>query len=98
MTRDELIANLVDEVPWFAPGDVLYVELRDGAYSWRSADDQVGPVDAGLPEAWIFHSGPWPTTDKAQAYAEDLLAEMESMLGGADRCRWPLDDPWPHLH
>jgi len=27
--------------------------------------------------------------DRAQ-----LLAETESMLGGADRCRWPLDQPY----
>jgi hypothetical protein len=27
-----------------------------------------------------------------------LLAEMESMCGGADRCRWPLDQPYPPGH
>ena len=29
---------------------------------------------------------------------EELLAEMESMCGGADRCRWPLDQPYPIQH
>jgi hypothetical protein len=28
-------------------------------------------------------------------FVEDLLAEMESMCGGADRCRWSLDEPCP---
>jgi len=24
---------------------------------------------------------------------------MEAMAGGfPDRCRWPLDEPWPHMH
>ena len=27
-----------------------------------------------------------------------LLAEMESMCGGADRYRWPLDQPYPPGH
>jgi hypothetical protein len=31
-------------------------------------------------------------------FVEDLLAEMESMCGGADRCRWPLDQPYPVRH
>jgi hypothetical protein len=31
-------------------------------------------------------------------FFDDLLAELESMAGAADRCRWPVDEPWPHQH
>jgi hypothetical protein len=53
-----------------------------------------------LPEAWIFYAGAWPVDDPARwsAFFNDLLAEMDSMVRGPDRCRWPLDDPWPHHH
>ena len=27
-----------------------------------------------------------------------LLAELESMCGEADRCWWPLDQPYPLRH
>jgi hypothetical protein len=39
--------------------------------------------------AELAHAGTQP---------EDLLAEMESMCGGADRCRWPLDQPYAPGH
>ena len=31
-------------------------------------------------------------------HLDDLIAEMDSMSGGADRCRWPLDQPYPVRH
>jgi hypothetical protein len=48
----------------------------------------------------MFYSGPWPAGTPAEMsrFAGDLLAEMESMCGGADRCRWPLDQPYPMRH
>jgi hypothetical protein len=33
-----------------------------------------------------------------RAHLDDLIAEMDSMSGGADRCRWPLDQPYPVRH
>ena len=57
-----------------------------------------GPADA-----WLYYTGRWPPGAGAEgstfpAFFDELLAEMESMVGGADRCRWPLDEPWPHGH
>jgi hypothetical protein len=48
----------------------------------------------------MFYSGPWPAGPPSEVvpFVEDLLAEMESMCGGADRCRWPLDQPYPVRH
>jgi hypothetical protein len=48
-----------------------------------------------FPDAWIYWTGEWPADDgdRQQAVFKDLLDEMESMLGGSDRCRWPLNDP-----
>lgn len=56
--------------------------------------------DGGTPDVWIFRSGSWPVDDSArlQAFYTDLMEELESMAGGVDRCRWPLDEPWPHTH
>jgi hypothetical protein len=33
-----------------------------------------------------------------RALFDDLLAELESMVDRTDRCRWPVDEPWPHAH
>jgi hypothetical protein len=35
---------------------------------------------------------------RLRAFFDDLLAELESMADHVDRCRWPLNDPWPHSH
>jgi hypothetical protein len=41
----------------------------------------------------------WPVeADRLRPFFDDLLAELESMAAGADRCRWPVDEPWPHFH
>ncbi len=104
MDRAELFTSLAQAPP--GPTDTVYVERRGAEYSWRVfAQDGVGPegaiakpgVDA---DVWMYFSGAWPREDPAasQAFCEDMLAEMESMAGGDDRCRWPLDQPWPHLH
>ncbi|HEY2441581.1 MAG TPA: hypothetical protein VGI31_00450, partial [Streptosporangiaceae bacterium] len=51
------------------------------------------------PEAWMYYSGPWPSHQPGElpGFVADLLAEMESM-GGDDRRRWPLDQPYPLQH
>ncbi|MBA3279052.1 MAG: hypothetical protein H0U22_10085 [Geodermatophilaceae bacterium] len=104
MDRAELFASLAQASP--SPEDTVYVERRGTEYSWRrfgqggdGQDDSSAQPGAGA-DVWMYFSGAWPREDPAasQAFCEDMLAEMESMAGGDDRCRWPLDQPWPHLH
>jgi hypothetical protein len=101
MDRTRLLAEMAAaQAP---PEDVLYLERLGEDYRWRFVPP--GAVQAGsgqqpgerAPDAWMFYSGPWPAGTPAERsrFAEDLLAEMESMCGGADRCRWPLDQPYP---
>lgn len=87
------------------PDDVLYLERQGDDYRWRllgPGEFQAGNVPQGQSEldAWIFYTGPWPTghPDDLPAFLGELLAEMESMCGGVDRCRWPLDQPYPLRH
>jgi hypothetical protein len=100
LNRDELGQDMLAHPP--EPGDLVYVERRGDEYGWRRIEpgvDELGPGDGPQPDAWIYYSGGWsddPT--KWDAFFDDLLAELESMTGGADRCRWSLDDPWPHGH
>ncbi len=103
MNRDELFASIVATRP--GRDDLVYLERRGDAYDWR-----IVPVDdAGRnsrsatetdPDVWMSFSASWPNDDPARlrAFFDDLLAELESMADPADRCRWPLDEPWPHLH
>jgi len=101
LTRTELVEAVVAAPP--DPGDVVYVERRGEQYSWRFFDPVQGlgaPAEPDAhPDVWIYSTGPRPTGDPDQvaSFVDDLLAEMESMMGG-DRCRWPLDEPWPDRH
>ena len=96
MTRDELSDALqalaLDE------GESLYIERRGEEYSWSEGNGLEGV--ATLPDAWMSFTGRWPAQDDEawRAFFADLIAELESMTGDADRCRWPLDDPWSHHH
>ncbi|MGH9065246.1 MAG: hypothetical protein ACRDZQ_08835 [Acidimicrobiales bacterium] len=102
MTRTELVGALLAAQP--EAGDIVYVERRGERYAWRLLapaepfDPSNGPGSS--PDVWIYSAAGWPASNHQElgAFIEDLLAEMESMQGGADRCRWPLDDPWPHRH
>lgn len=102
MNRNELLAELMADLP--QPGELVYIERRGDSYAWRrSAVDTVvtRPDDeAPLPDAWIYYGGAWPTqnSDAVSAFFDDLFAEMEPAGGGEDRCRWSVDDPWPHWH
>ncbi|MDQ3886345.1 MAG: hypothetical protein M3308_04875 [Actinomycetota bacterium] len=99
MNRSELLTELMADLP--EPGELIYIERRGESYAWRrtNADSTVSSPDdeASLPDAWIYYSGPWPTQDSeaVSAFFDDLFAEMD---GGQDRCRWSVDDPWPHWH
>ena len=100
MNKSELVAELMADLP--EPGELVSIERRGDRYAWRRTDADtlvIGPDDgAVLPDAWIHYHGPLPTRDPdtVSAFFDDLFAEMEP--GGADRCRWSLDDPWPHWH
>ncbi|GFG75649.1 hypothetical protein MBOT_30140 [Mycobacterium botniense] len=83
----------------------MYIERRGGDYQWRviaapgdDAPDSARPAPSA--DVWMSLSAAWPFDDPARlpAFFEDLLAELESMADTADRCRWPLDQPWPHQH
>ena len=99
MTRDELFASIVAAGP--DRGDVVYLERRGDSYSWRMVTDVETPSAAAAPDVWMSISAAWPLDEPARlrAFFDDLLAELESMADNADRCRWPVDDPWPdHAH
>jgi len=90
-----------------ADGELVYIGRHGTEYSWSVLGGEVSPPGSPGsggpdPDAWMYYAGPWPgaglTGDREQAFYDDLLAELESMTGGADRCRWPLDEPWPHGH
>ena len=103
MDRARLLAEIAAaDAP---PDGVLYLERLAEDYRWRFAGAEAamtaGPQAAGsAPDAWLFYSGPWPTGSPAEMvpFVDELLAEMESMCGGSDRCRWPLDQPYPVRH
>jgi hypothetical protein len=96
MTRDELFASIVAAGP--GRDDSVYLERRGDCYQWRSIAEY---LPAGTPpDVWMTLSADWPWDDPARlrAFFDDLLAELESMADRADRCRWPVDEPWPHQH
>jgi hypothetical protein len=104
MNRTRLLAGLT--AARAGPDDVLYLERLGEDYRWRltapgdaAMNPAPGPGEA-VPDAWIFYCGPWPSGGPAAmpAFVDELLAELDSMCGGADRCRWPLDQPYPLRH
>lgn len=102
MDRAQLLAELAGADA--QPGEALLVERRVEDYLWSRLPPGEVPALASPerpgPDAWIVYSGPWPSgqPEDLAPFLEDLLAEMESMCGGADRCRWPLDEPYPRGH
>lgn len=102
MDRQHLLDALIEARP--GPADVVYVERRGEEYGWRVSDPGedllLGGPTGEFPDAWIYWSGNWPVddTEGQQALFDDLLAEMETMVSGGDRCRWSPDDPWPRTH
>lgn len=99
MTRDELFASIVAADP--DRDDLVYLERRGDSYNWRISTDVASGYAAAAPDVWMSISADWPLDDpmRLRAFFADLLAELESMADAADRCRWPIDDPWPdHAH
>jgi hypothetical protein len=98
---DELFASIEANRP--GRDDVVYLERRGDQYDWRIVppDGAITPIaEAGPePDAWMSFSVPWPSDRRRlRALFDDLLAELESMVARTDRCRWPVDEPWPHWH
>lgn len=102
MNWEELQVAILTRHP--DPGELVYIGRCGQDYTWSVLDDGARPVHAAPggaePEAWLYYSGRWPEagSDEVGRFFDDLLAELESMTGGADRCRWSADDPWPHGH
>jgi hypothetical protein len=102
MNREELFASIVAAPP--DRDDTVYLERRGEEYAWRIVPVDgvaVGGVAPGVgPDVWMSFSVAWPVDDpdRMRAFFDDLLAELESMADPADRCRWPIDEPWPHFH
>lgn len=98
MDRNEFVRSIEGAPP--AAQDMVYVERRGQDYGWRvlARDDWTPPSEGA--DVWMYFTGDWPADDPGRlaAFCDDLLAELESMAGGADRCRWPLDQPWPTMH
>ncbi|MGH8899690.1 MAG: hypothetical protein ACRDZ4_22335 [Egibacteraceae bacterium] len=93
MTPNQLGMQLRAAAP--STGELVYLERRGDDYRW--ARGEVAPP-TNLPDAWMYFTGEWPVgeDDRWAAFFDDLLAELDSMVIRADRCRWSLDDPWPH--
>lgn len=103
MNRQELFTSIAAARP--GRDDLVYVQRRGDDYDWRlmpvdAATVGATPlVDAGS-DVWMSFSANWPLDDpeKLRAFFDDMMAELESMADKADRCRWPIDEPWPHSH
>jgi hypothetical protein len=98
MTRDELFASIVAAGP--GRDDLVYLERSGDAYDWHMVTAAQMPSATTGADVWMSFSATWPLDQPARlrAFFDDLLAELESMANTADRCRWPVDEPWPHHH
>lgn len=102
MDRGELLAAIAEARP--GPVDVVYVERRGGEYNCRVSGPEepllLGGGAGEFPDVWLYWSGNWSADDpdRQRELFDDLLAEMETMVTGGDRCRWSPDEPWPRQH
>ncbi len=101
MNRDELLTSIAAIRP--GRDDTVYLQRRGSEYDWQlvPAGANAGwPSSDASPDVWMSFSAAWPLDDPELlgAFFDDVIAELESMAGGADRCRWPIDRPWPHFH
>ncbi|HUO36692.1 MAG TPA: hypothetical protein VMU34_02040 [Mycobacterium sp.] len=104
MTREELFTSIAAARP--GRDEFVYLQRRGDIYDWRivgpDASQEIADTTAataGDPDVWMSFSAAWPAEPaRLRAFFNDVLAELESMADTADRCRWPLDEPWPHFH
>lgn len=102
MTEDEVFHAIVSARP--GPEEILFIGRTGKDYSWRAippGQPMSAEVDGVFLDAWMFSTIAWPReVDEhgQRAYFDDLVAEMETMADGADRCRWELDDPYGYRH
>lgn len=103
MNRDELFTSIAAARP--GRDDIVYLERRGTEYDWRIVPVDGVAVDTtpsaqASPDVWMSFSAAWPVDDpgRMRAFFDDMIAELESMADRADRCRWPIDEPWPHSH
>jgi hypothetical protein len=99
MNREELFDSIVAARP--DREDTVYLERRGDSYNWRIVRTKsvAAPSPDDSPDVWMSLSAAWPDDPgMMRAFFDDLLAELESMADRTDRCRWSLDDPWPHSH
>jgi hypothetical protein len=102
VTEEEVYDAIVASKP--GPDEILFVGRAGKEYSWRSVppgEPMSAEVEGVFLEAWMFSTIAWPTeADEAtqRAFFDDLVAEMETMADGADRCRWEFDDPYGYRH
>jgi hypothetical protein len=102
MTAGEVFQAIVAAGP--GPEDIIYLGRSNDDYSWRV----VAPGEAMMPDgdgmfgdAWMFTNVAWPSDadeESQRRFFDDMVAEMETMAAGADRCRWEFDDPYGSRH
>jgi hypothetical protein len=103
---DELYASFeaLTEADRPSRDDVVYLQRRGNEYDWwivRAGEPitESQKPDKPEPDSWMSFSAHWPLDpNRLRAFFGDLLAELESMANRADRCRWPIGEPWPHVH
>ena len=86
----------------------MYLARRGDDYDWwivrpgdatDAARDSRPEADNPEPDTWMSFSAFWPVDREGlRAFFGDLLAELDSMATRADRCRWPVGEPWPNFH
>ncbi|MGA8547417.1 MAG: hypothetical protein WB785_19465 [Mycobacterium sp.] len=103
MDRDELLAS----IEAMRPGreDFVYLQRSGDEYDWHIVPvgdvlPDARPTGRPEPDVWMSFSAAWPLDEpeRLRVFFDDLLAELESMQSSADRCRWPVEQPWPHFH
>jgi hypothetical protein len=102
VTEDEVFHAIVAAQP--GPDEILFIGRKGTDYSWRAVppgEPMTAQIDGAYLDAWMFSTVAWPRhADEAgqRVYFDDLVAEMETMAAGADRCRWEFDDPYGYRH
>jgi hypothetical protein len=102
VTQDYVFDAIVATKP--GPDEILFVGRVGKEYAWRivaPGEPMIGEIDGAFPDAWMFSTIAWPIgadLDVQRAFFDDLVAEVETMANGPDRCRWEFDDPYGYRH